>query len=259
MGGRARHVRRRDARSRAAGRRGAGAGRRPAAGTGAPAGLADGGDHAGGRGGDAGGAGDGTAKSATGTRAAAQTDTEDTIATSGVVLARRAGAFFLRKSFDDPLYKAVFQAYVSHLIKHGFPQEFFIEGGRSRTGKSLAPRLGMLSWNVDAFLASARRDMFFVPIAISYERLVEESSILGELSGDEKTKESMLNLVKARKYLQRRFGSAHVSFGNAISLADVLADRREAFRAAAPDADALTPGANDRATARFLLGFGFPR
>lgn len=146
-------------------------------------------------------------------------------------LFRKMGAFYLRKSFDDPLYKEVFRAYVGYLVREGFTQEFFIEGGRSRTGKTLAPRLGMLSWDVDAFLESSRRDLFFVPIAISYERLVEESGMVDELAGGEKTQESMLGLFRARKYLQRRFGSVHVSFGEPISLAGALGGQRERFEA----------------------------
>jgi len=142
---------------------------------------------------------------------------------------RRAGAFFLRRSFDDPLYKEVFRAYVSYLIREGFTQEFFIEGGRSRTGKSMPPKLGLLTWDVDAFLSSARRDLFFVPSAITYERLVEEGAMVDELEGAAKTEESMLRLVKARKFLQRRFGTVHVSFGEPISLAGALGDRRERF------------------------------
>jgi glycerol-3-phosphate O-acyltransferase len=146
-------------------------------------------------------------------------------------LFRNVGAFYLRKSFDDPLYKEVFRAYVAYLIRNGFTQEFFIEGGRSRTGKTLAPRLGMLSWDVDAFLESERRDLYFVPIAISYERLVEESGMVEELGGGGKTEESVLGLLRARKYLQRRFGSVHVSFGEPISLASALGDQRQKFKA----------------------------
>jgi glycerol-3-phosphate O-acyltransferase len=142
---------------------------------------------------------------------------------------RRAGAFFLRRSFDDPLYRVVFRTYVTHLIKQGFTQEFFIEGGRSRTGKTLAPRLGMLAWNVDAFLMTARRDLFFVPIAITYEKLVEESAIVSERRGEKKEAESVLGLVKARKFLRSRFGSVCVNFGEPISLADALGSRREKF------------------------------
>lgn len=150
-------------------------------------------------------------------------------------LFRRVGAFFARASFDDPLYKEVFRAYVAYLVREGFTQEFFIEGGRSRTGKSMAPRMGMLSWDVDAFLQSARRELFFVPVAITYERLVEEVSMVDELGGGAKTKESMLGLVRARKYLQSRFGTAHVCFGEPISLADELGDRRA--RLVGPEAD----------------------
>jgi len=142
---------------------------------------------------------------------------------------RRAGAFFLRHSFEDPLYQVVFRAYVTHLIKQGFTQEFFIEGGRSRTGKTLAPRLGMLAWNVDAFLMTARRDLFFVPIAITYEQLVEERAIVSERHGEKKTDESVMGLVKARKFLRSRFGSVCVNFGEPISLADALGTRREIF------------------------------
>ena len=152
---------------------------------------------------------------------------------------RRAGAFFLRRSFSDPLYKAVFRTYVSHLIKEGFTQEFFIEGGRSRTGKTLAPRLGMLSWDVEAFAASGRRDLFFVPIAITYERLVEEGAMVGELEGEAKSRESMLGLVRARKFLRRRFGSVFVNFGEPISLADALGERRDLF--SGPETPELEP------------------
>jgi glycerol-3-phosphate O-acyltransferase len=146
-------------------------------------------------------------------------------------LFRNMGAFFLRKSFDDPLYKEVFRAYLAYLVREGFTQEFFIEGGRSRTGKTLKPRLGMLTWDVDAFLEGRRRDLFFVPIAISYERLVEESGMIEELSGGVKQQESVLGLLRARKYLQRRFGSVHLSFGEPISLAQALGTQRGDFEA----------------------------
>lgn len=142
---------------------------------------------------------------------------------------RRAGAFFLRRSFGDPLYKEVFRRYVTYLVREGFTQEFFIEGGRSRTGKGLPPRLGMLSWDVEAFLSTGRRDLFFVPIAITYERLVEEGAMIDELEGGKKVEESTLGLIRARKYLQRRFGSVFVCFGEPISLADALGADRERF------------------------------
>ena len=144
-------------------------------------------------------------------------------------LFRRVGAFFMRRNLDDPLYKEVFRAYVGYLVREGFTQEFFIEGGRSRTGKMLAPRFGILSWDVEAFLESQRRDLLFVPINITYERLVEESSMIDELEGGEKAGESMLGLVRARRFLRSRFGSVHLNFGAPVSLADALGERREAF------------------------------
>jgi len=142
---------------------------------------------------------------------------------------RRGGAFYLRRSFEDPLYRVVFRSYITYLIKQGYTQEFFIEGGRSRTGKMLTPRLGMLAWNVDAFLQTARRDLFFVPIAITYEHLVEEHAIVGEREGEKKQDESVMGLVRARKFLRRRFGSVWVNFGEPISLASALGERRDLF------------------------------
>ena len=147
-------------------------------------------------------------------------------------LFRGVGAFFLRKSFDDDLYRAVFRGYVSYLVREGFPQEFFIEGGRSRTGKSLAPRLGMLQWNIQGFVDSGRRDLYFVPVAITYERLVEEGAMVSEAAGAEKQEESVLGLVRARKLLQRRFGAVFLNFGEPLSLARELEGQRHLFEEA---------------------------
>ncbi len=144
---------------------------------------------------------------------------------------RRAGAFFMRRSLDDPLYKAVFRRYITYLVRQGHPQEFFIEGGRSRTGKSLAPKYGFLTWDLEGFLATGRRDMFFVPTAITYERLVEEGAMVSELEGGEKEDESVRGLVRARRLLERRFGTVHVNFGEPISMAAALGNRRRAFAA----------------------------
>ncbi len=157
---------------------------------------------------------------------------------------RRAGAFFLRKSFDDDLYKAVFRAYVGYLVKEGFTQEFFIEGGRSRTGKSLAPRMGMLNWNIQAFLDSGRKDLIFVPVGITYERIVEEGAMVDELEGGRKQEESVLGLMRARKVLQRRFGSVFVRFGEALSLAKAL-EGHEALFAASDDDEAAVAQRRD--------------
>ncbi|HTO55625.1 MAG TPA: 1-acyl-sn-glycerol-3-phosphate acyltransferase [Myxococcota bacterium] len=137
---------------------------------------------------------------------------------------RRAGAFFLRRSFDgDPLYTAVFRSYVQHLIKDGVSQEFFIEGTRSRTGKTLRPRLGMLRMVLEAYARGARRDLYLVPVGFTYERLVEEGSVAAERGGAKKQRESLLSLFQAGRVLRYRYGSVTVRFGEPISLAQRLA------------------------------------
>jgi glycerol-3-phosphate O-acyltransferase len=146
-------------------------------------------------------------------------------------LFRGAGAFFIRRSFDDnALYKAVFRSYLSFLISEGYTQEFFIEGGRSRTGKILTPKLGMLSAIVDAFVRGGRRDLYFVPVSIHYGRVVEEEEYQRELGGGEKEPESLAGLVRARRVLRRRHGTVSITFAEPMSLRDALGDRTESFR-----------------------------
>ncbi len=141
-------------------------------------------------------------------------------------LFRRGGAYFLRRSFKgDALYAAVFRAYVRKLFVEGFTQEFFIEGGRSRTGKTLPPKLGLLSMLVDAYLESREDDAIFVPCHISYERVIEARSYIGELAGKQKEKESARGLVKTAGVLGGRYGRVYVTFDEAISLKAHLASR----------------------------------
>jgi len=146
-------------------------------------------------------------------------------------LFRGAGAFFIRRTFDDnALYKAVFRSYLTFLIREGYTQEFFIEGGRSRTGKILTPKLGMLSAIVDAFSAGVRRDLYFVPVSIHYGRVVEEDEYQRELGGAEKEPESLAGLMRARRVLRRRHGTVSITFAEPISLNHALGDRKDAFR-----------------------------
>lgn len=135
---------------------------------------------------------------------------------------RRAGAFFIRRSFKgDRLYGAVVDAYMRRLILDGWSLEFFLEGGRSRTGKLLPPKLGLLSLVVDAALGVKGKPVQFAPVSIGYERLVEESSYVRELSGGEKTKEDVRGLFAAAKVLGDRYGRMNVQFGELITLGDI--------------------------------------
>jgi glycerol-3-phosphate O-acyltransferase len=146
-------------------------------------------------------------------------------------LFRGAGAYFIRRSFDDnEVYKAVFRSYLKFLIREGYTQEFFIEGGRSRTGKILTPKLGMLSAIVDAFAQGVRRDLYLVPVSIHYGRVVEEDAYQSELGGAEKEPESLAGLMRARNVLSRRHGTVYISFAEPISLNGALGERKEVFR-----------------------------
>lgn len=134
-------------------------------------------------------------------------------------IARRAGAFFIRRSFrGDKLYSVVVEAYVRRLMRDGYTLELFVEGGRSRTGKLLEPKLGMLGMIVDAALSLDRRPVYFVPISIGYERIIETSSYEQEMTGGEKTKEDAASLLKSTQVLRHRYGRINVQFGHALSL-----------------------------------------
>jgi glycerol-3-phosphate O-acyltransferase len=146
-------------------------------------------------------------------------------------LFRGAGAFFIRRSFEDnELYKTVFRKYLTFLIREGYTQEFFIEGGRTRTGKILTPKLGMLSAIVNAFVLGIRRDLYLVPISIHYGRIPEEEAYRREVAGEEKQPESLGALLRARSVLSRWYGTVYVSYADPISLSAALGPLRERFQ-----------------------------
>ena len=136
-------------------------------------------------------------------------------------LLRRGGAFFLRRSFKgEPLYAAVFNEYLHLMISRGFPIEYFIEGPRSRTGRMLRPRTGILGMTLKSFLRGHERPLVFVPVYIGYEKLVEGTSFLNELAGKPKRKESLWSLLGTIRELKRAFGKVHVNFGRPLPMAE---------------------------------------
>ncbi|ETR73775.1 MAG: Glycerol-3-phosphate O-acyltransferase [Candidatus Magnetoglobus multicellularis str. Araruama] len=136
---------------------------------------------------------------------------------------RGGGAFFLRRSFRGAmLYSKVFAAYVNTVLKEGFNIEFFIEGGRSRTGKLNLAKLGLLSIILDAYKNGMCPDLMFVPIFIGYDKVIEEKAYISELEGHQKEPESLSQVIKARKFLSRRFGRIYVQFNEPISLKEIL-------------------------------------
>ncbi|MFN3843885.1 MAG: glycerol-3-phosphate 1-O-acyltransferase PlsB [Rehaibacterium terrae] len=148
---------------------------------------------------------------------------------------RRGGAFFLRRSFRaNALYSAVFSEYVAQLLGEGFSLEYFIEGGRSRTGRLLEPKGGMLAMTVRAYLRQPRRPVVFQPVYIGYEKLIEGKSYLDELTGQPKQKETVWALLRAAAgILRQHYGKVAVSFGEPIRLDDILAEHAPDWRAQA--------------------------
>ena len=153
-------------------------------------------------------------------------------------LLRRGGAFFMRRSFNDPLYSTVFREYMSQLFAHGVSIEYFIEGGRSRTGRSLAPRGGLLSMTLRSFLRESRRPVMFQPVYIGYEKIMEAESYLGELSGRPKKKESLLGLLRAFRVLRNHYGKVAVNFGEPVFLEPLLDQVAPDWRESIKDPDA---------------------
>lgn len=142
---------------------------------------------------------------------------------------RRAGAFFIRRKIaGDRLYTAVLDAYVHKVVHEGWAVEFFLEGGRSRTGKLLPPKLGLLAMVVDAAFEHPERPIYFVPVSIGYERLVETKSYVKELSGGEKEKESVAGLVRALRVLLERYGRINMQIGQILTIDDIRKDLERA-------------------------------
>jgi len=137
---------------------------------------------------------------------------------------RGCGAFFIRRRFHGAkLYAEVLYTYLKTLVKTGHNLEFFIEGGRSRTGKLVLPKLGLLNMILKTYEDRACPDIFFVPTFIGYDQVPEEKDYLKELKGREKETESVGQLVKARKFLRHRYGRAYIQFAEPISLKQYLA------------------------------------
>jgi len=134
---------------------------------------------------------------------------------------RRCGAFFIRRSFSgDQLYSTLVSQYLRTLIAEGYAQEFFLEGGRSRTGKMLAGKIGLLSIYVEAMADRVVSDIQVVPVYIAYEKVVEDYS--GELTGEEKRRETASGLVRSASVLRRRFGRVYAKTNHPISLKESI-------------------------------------
>lgn len=137
---------------------------------------------------------------------------------------RCCGAFYMRRSFkSDPLYGAIFGQYVEMQTVNGHPLEFFIEGRRSRSGKSLNPKQGILNMTLQPLIKGTVEEIFVLPVSITYEKLVEGELYTRELLGESKVPESLQGLWKARQILNQKFGRITIAMGEPISGKNALA------------------------------------
>lgn len=136
---------------------------------------------------------------------------------------RRSGAFFLRRTFKgSPLYAQVFKAYFSMLFAQGYPIEFFTEGGRSRTGRLLPPKTGLLASSLQTYLNQPDRNVLIIPVYIGYDHIMEVATYTKELNGQKKQKESFWQVLGIVKKLGN-FGRAFVNFGEPINIKQYFA------------------------------------
>ncbi|GEA09732.1 glycerol-3-phosphate 1-O-acyltransferase PlsB [Alteromonas sp. KUL49] len=165
---------------------------------------------------------------------------------------RRAGAFFLRRSFaGNKLYTAVFREYLELLFNKGYSVKYYPEGGRSRTGRLIPPKTGMLAMTIQAMVKGVNRPVSIVPVYIGYENVMEVKSYLNELKGSKKQKESNWQIFSAIKKL-KNYGHGYVNFGEPIQLNQFLENKVPDWRdCREDDADKkptwLTPAVNELA------------
>lgn len=140
---------------------------------------------------------------------------------------RKSGAFFIRRTFrGTSLYPKIFARYIWQLLEEGHPLEFFIEGGRSRSGKLILPKTGFLSILLQAYEKGFVRDLVFVPASINYDTILEEKSYLKEREGGKKEKESFRQVLTAKRFLKRKHGKIYIRFGRPIPLKEYLARKQ---------------------------------
>ncbi|KAI5808681.1 hypothetical protein DFH27DRAFT_634024 [Peziza echinospora] len=136
---------------------------------------------------------------------------------------QNAGAFYIRRSFGrDGLYGGVVQAYVDAMLSEGYNFECFIEGGRSRTGKLLPPKFGILNFILDSLLSGRVTDSYIIPVSTQYDKVIETEAYVNELLGIPKQKENLYDFLNSSKVLSLKMGRVDVRFGEPWSLRDFI-------------------------------------
>ena len=136
---------------------------------------------------------------------------------------RGGGAFFIRRSFKgNELYSTVMFEYLAKQISTGIPVEYFIEGGRSRTGRLLTPKPGMLAMTIRSFLKYRERPVAFIPVYVGYEKMIEGKAYLAELGGQDKKAESLFSSIRSIFSIKGKHGKVYTSFGSPVFLTSML-------------------------------------
>jgi glycerol-3-phosphate O-acyltransferase len=140
-------------------------------------------------------------------------------------LMRHSGVIFIRRKLDDPLYKYVLRQFVGYIVEKRFNLSWSIEGTRSRTGKMLPPKLGLLAYVADAYLDGRSDDILLQPVSISFDQLHETAEYAAYARGGEKTPEGLswlYNFIKAQG--ERNYGKIYVRFPAAVSMREYLGE-----------------------------------
>jgi glycerol-3-phosphate O-acyltransferase len=136
---------------------------------------------------------------------------------------QHAGGMFIRRSFGgDELYTATVQSYVDAILKGGYNFECFIEGGRSRTGKLLQPKFGILGYLLDSLLSGRVEDAWIIPVSTQYDKVIETEGYVNELLGIPKQKENLWDFLSSSKYLSLKMGRVDVRFQDPWSLREFM-------------------------------------
>ena len=136
---------------------------------------------------------------------------------------QHAGAMWIRRNFDkDPLYITLVQTYIDTLLQNGYNFECFIEGSRSRTGKLLGPRFGILSFLLDSVISGRTEDAYICPVSSQYDKVIEVDSYVNELLGRPKQKENLSGFLSASSVLTLKLGRVDVRFHEPWSLKDFI-------------------------------------
>jgi len=170
---------------------------------------------------------------------------------------QHAGAMWIRRSFgDDALYTTLVQSYIDTLLQNGFNFECFIEGGRSRTGKLLSPKFGILSFLLDSVLSGRVDDAIICPVSTQYDKVIETESYISELLGQPKPKENLQDFLSASSVLSLKLGRVDVRFHEPWSLRGFIDGQQAREDQSTPSQGSVNLQSSENRT-RLLRTLGF--